>query len=64
MGIRLGFRLAPHIWVTAPIMGRSIRPTGDGIGQFVDGKLMRWRTHIVLGAFAVFAAAMLAVAFN
>jgi hypothetical protein len=45
-------------------MGRRMRPTGDGIGQFVDGKLVRWRTHIVLGAFCLFAAFMLVVAFK
>jgi hypothetical protein len=39
-------------------------PTGDGIGQFVDGKLVRWCTHLALGALAVFAAFMLRVAFG
>jgi hypothetical protein len=64
IGIRLGFRLAPRSWATVPIMGRrSIGPTGDGIGQFVDGKLGRRRTQIALGAFAVFVAFMLCVAF-
>jgi hypothetical protein len=64
MGIRLGVRLGGPLWATLPIMGRRSIPTGDGIGQFVDGKLVRWRTQIVLGGFAVFAAWMLFLAFG
>jgi hypothetical protein len=45
-------------------MGRSLTDqTGDGIGQFVYGKPMRWRTQMILAAFAMCVARMLLLPF-